>query len=206
MTQVNLLPPELRQRAAVRRTTSLVILGGVVVLAVIGFFYFLATMSLSRAKDDLRAQQATNARLQSQISELQQFAALQAQLQAKQQLLQTVYLDEIQWSGILVDVSRIIPSDSYLTSFTGQISAVAGAAPATGTTTPLVGNITFAGQALGTDTLASWLTRLDQVKGWANAWMSSATESGAFSGIYTFNSGVDLTSDALTARGRGGQQ
>jgi Tfp pilus assembly protein PilN len=206
VTQVNLLPPELRQKAAVRRTTSLVILAGVVVLAVIGFFYFLATMSLSRAKDDLQAQQATNANLQSQIAELQKFGTLQAELKQKQQLLQTVFLDEIQWSGILTDVSRIIPSDSYLTSFTGQISAT-GTAPAAGaTTTPLVGNISFAGQALGTDTLASWLTRLDQVKGWVNAWMSSATESGAFSSIYTFNSGVDLTGDALTQRGRGGQQ
>jgi Tfp pilus assembly protein PilN len=206
VTQVNLLPPELRQRAAVRRTTSLVILAGVVVLAIVGFFYVLATMSLSRAKDDLEAQTAKNAQLQSQISELQQFATLQAELKQKEQLLQTVFLDEIQWSGVLTDVSRIIPSDSYLTSFTGQISATAGA-PATGTTTtPLVGNISFGGQALGTDTLASWLTKLEQVKGWVNAWMSSATESGAFSNIYTFNSGVDLTGDALTERGRGGQQ
>ncbi|MFB3737407.1 MAG: PilN domain-containing protein [Candidatus Velamenicoccus archaeovorus] len=204
MTQVNLLPPELRQRAAVRRTTSLVILGGVVLLAIVGFFYVLASMSLSRAEDDLAAQEATNQRLQSQISELQQFATLQAELQQKQQLLQTVFLDEIQWSGVLTDVSRIIPSDSYLTSFTGQISATTTTTP--GATTTLVGNLSFSGQALGTDTLASWLTRLDQVKGWVNAWMSSATESGAFSNVYSFTSGVDLTTDALTQRGRGGQQ
>lgn len=204
MTQVNLLPPELRQRAAVRRTTSLVILGGVVLLAIVGFFYVLASMSLSRAEDDLAAQEATNQRLQSQISELQQFATLQAELQQKQQLLQTVFLDEIQWSGVLTDVSRIIPSESYLTSFTGQISATTTTTP--GATTTLVGNLSFSGQALGTDTLASWLTRLDQVKGWVNAWMSSATESGAFSNVYSFTSGVDLTTDALTQRGRGGQQ
>ena len=204
MTSVNLLPPELIQRQVARRTTAMVIAGGVVLLLVVGFFYFVQVMNLSRTQDDLAAQQATNVALQSQVADLQQYAQLQAELAAKQQLLSEVYAGEIQWSGVLLDVSRLIPADEYLTNLTGQISA-----PTTGATgtaaASLVGSLQFTGTAQGTATLATWLTKLEQSTGWVNAWMNSATESAPYSNIYTFNSGVDLTKDALTPRGREGR-
>ena len=76
------------------------------------------------------------------------------------------------------------------------------ATPTTGGAT-LIGNITFTGVVRETDPLATWLTRLDQVDGWVNAWMTSATEQEPFSRVYTFNSGLDLSLDAATRRGRG---
>jgi Tfp pilus assembly protein PilN len=202
MTQVNLLPPELRAREATRRQTSLVVLVGLVVLGLIGAFYFLQVMSLSHAQDDLAAQEAVNAQLQAQVRDLQQFAELQNQLAAKQQLLATVFTDEVSWSGVLVDVSRIIPSDGYLTSLTGSITGPTATAPSSGPT--LIGSMSFAGVIRQTDPLATWLSRLDQVNGWVNAWLSSATESAPFSKVYTFDSGIDLTANAVTKRGRGG--
>jgi hypothetical protein len=54
----------------------------------------------------------------------------------------------------------------------------------------------------GADTLAAWLTRLEQVRGWVNAWANSASESGPFTRVYTFQSGVDLSKDVVTKRGR----
>ena len=64
------------------------------------------------------------------------------------------------------------------------------------------------GEAAGEDTLASWITRLEQVKGWVNPWITSYTADGtANEGTETkfiYNSGVDLTADALTKRGREG--
>jgi Tfp pilus assembly protein PilN len=203
VTQVNLLPPELRQRQATRRTTSLVALVGVAALAAIGFFYFLQTMNLSSAKDELAAQQATNAAIQGEVAKLQKFAELQAELESKKQLVGTALANEVSWSGVLLDVSRVIPGDEALTQLTGQITATgAGAAP---TAAGLVGSISFTGTAKEIDTLSSWLTRLETVKGWVNSWASTASETGEFSRIYTFTSGIDLTTDALTRRGRGGQ-
>jgi hypothetical protein len=43
------------------------------------------------------------------------------------------------------------------------------------------------------------------VKGWVNPWTNSASESGPFTRIYQFQSGVDLSSDVVTKRGRGDQ-
>jgi len=55
VSQVNLLPSELRAREATRRLTSVVVIVGVIVLGLVGLFYFFQVMNLSRARDDLAA-------------------------------------------------------------------------------------------------------------------------------------------------------
>lgn len=207
MSQVNLLPPELRQRLAIRRTTSLVVAVALGVLALIGVFYFLQLQRLADAEDELAAQQDRNAELQSEIAGLQQFAALQAELAAKQELLSTIFVNEVSWSGALLDVSRVIPDASYLTNLTGQVTATLEgevAEPTGGTPdTTLIGNMTFQGVAQEVDTIATWITQLELVQGWVNAWVTSAQEDAPFSNIYTFSNGLDLTQEAATARGQG---
>jgi Tfp pilus assembly protein PilN len=205
VNQVNLLPPELRQRQAVRRTTSLVVAGGLGLIAIIGIFYFLQSQRLADVQDQLVAQEAGNADLQARIVELQSFADLQSELAAKQQLLSTLFLNEVSWSSALLDVSRVIPDASYLVNMTGQVQGTGTAAdptapPAIG---GLIGNMTFSGVAQETETIATWLVRLEQVDGWVNAWVTSAQENAPFSRIYTFASGLDLTLDAATERGQG---
>lgn len=206
MSQVNLLPPEIRERQAIRRRTSLVAGAGVVVLALIGAFYVTQTMTLSSVKGELAEQQQANAQLRSQIAELQPFADLQATLADREELVQTLYANEVSWASVLLDVSRVIPDESYLTQLTGQITAPTGTvigAPEDGTEAGLIGNVTFSGVARETRTIASWLTRLEQVRGWVNAWVNNAAENAPYSRIYTFDGGIDLTIDAATPRGRG---
>jgi len=208
VSQVNLLPQEIRQKQALRRLTTLVAGLGAAVIALMVVFYFFQGMRLSDAKDELTQQQQANAQLQSQIAELQPFAALQTELATKQQLVDTLYLNEISWASVLLDVSRVIPDQSYLTSLTGQITAPTGSqigatAPVPGVVTSLIGNVSFSGVALETETIASWLTRLEQVRGWVNPWVNNAAENGEFSRIYAFDGGLDLTLDAATPRGRG---
>jgi Tfp pilus assembly protein PilN len=205
---VNLLPPELRERQAVRRTTSLVVVAGLAALALIGILYLFQILRLSQVRTDLEAQQSTNARLVRQIASLREFAALQAEHAAKEALIDVILVNEVSWSSALLDVSRMIPEASYLTNLTGQIEApVAGevvAVPTGGTPeTTLVGNMTFAGVANQTETITTWITRLEEVQGWVNAWVNSAEEDAPGSRIYTFSNGLDLTQEAVTERGQG---
>ena len=199
MSQVNLLPPEIRQRAQTRKLTLMVIGAGLVALVLVGFFFVLQSANLARVQDDLAAQQARNAALDKQIAGLQEFAALQTEAQAKQALLQAAFANEVSFSGVLLDLSRVIPSDASLTTFSSQV-----APPSTDVTTsiPLIGTMTAAGQAQGADSLASWITRLESVKGWVNPWITTFAEVGASSDTFTFNSGADLTEDVLTDRAR----
>jgi len=205
VNQVNLLPPELRQRQAVRRTTSIVVAGGLGLIALVGGFFFLQSQRLADVQDELAAQEGRNAGLQARIVELQSFADLEAELDAKQRLVTTLFLNEVSWSSALLDVSRVIPDASYLLNMSGQVQGTGTAAdptapPAIG---GLIGNMTFSGVAQETETIATWLVRLEQVDGWVNAWVSSAQESAPFSQIYTFASGLDLTLEAATDRGQG---
>jgi Tfp pilus assembly protein PilN len=208
VSQVNLLPSELRERQAIRRTTSLVVAAGLAVLALIGIFYFFQVQRLSQVQSDLEAQQSRNAQLETQIFSLQEFADLQAELASKEALVGEIFVNEVSWSSALLDVSRVIPDASYLTNLTGQITpTVVGevaTAPTGGTPeTTLIGNMTFAGVANQTETIATWITRLEEVQGWVNAWVNSAQEDAPFSRIYTFSNGLDLTQEAATARGQG---
>jgi Tfp pilus assembly protein PilN len=213
VSQVNLLPPEIRQRQATRRLTSVIVALGIGVLALIGVFYFMQTQNLSDVQSELEAQEARNAELTTEIDSLQQYATLQAELAAKEALVASLYVNEVSWSSALLDVSRVIPDASYLTNLTGQITASTSTVPGEVPTTPtggtpdttLIGNMTFAGVADETETIASWLTRLEQVQGWVNAWVSSAQENQAFSRIYTFSNGIDLTQEAATERGQGSE-
>lgn len=205
MSHVNLLPPEIRQKAKVRQRTAVVAVIGVGVLLLIFAFYLLQAMELSRVQEDLAAQEQTNGGLQTEIAALSDFGELQAELQEKQDLVDAVYANEISWSGVMRDVSSVIPDDAVLLTFTGA-SNVAVAADTAVTTTPTegpVGTLTFSGTAAGTESLALWLSRQAEVRGWENPFMSTFTESETRSRIYDFSSTVDLFPEAITKRGRG---
>lgn len=201
MSQVNLLPPELAARQKTRRLTSLIVVGGVAVLALMLGFWFLQSQKVLDVNDRIAAQNTRNARLQAQIGQLQEFQALQTEAAAQQQLLGKAYTGEVSFSRMLLDISRVIPSDAYLTSFDATLAAPAA------TTTPgapsFVGSFTAEGESAGLESLASWLTRLESVTGWVNPWMTTAAETNERSGFYTFSSGADLSGEALTDRGAG---
>jgi Tfp pilus assembly protein PilN len=183
--------------------------GGLLVLLLL--FYFIQLGRLGAAQDDLEAQESQNAQTQQQIDELQPYADLEQELADRQALVAQLYLNEVSWSGALLDISRVIPDPSVLSNMSGSLTAtstdpnvpapvgVSGAVPSS-----LIGSMTFSGVAAGSETISQWLTRLEQVEGWVNPYLSSATENGERSRIYQFTSGVDLTIDAATERGRGG--
>lgn len=212
MSQVNLLPPEIRERQKVRQRTVLAgIIGAAVVLLVLAF-YFLQSFNLSKANEDLEAQEQQNAQLAAQVSELQEFGDLQAELAEKKELVSQVFEGEIAWSGVLVDVSRIMPQEAVLNNLTATqtvggatVEGEAAPAPVVGAAPPgeLVGNMDFDVTASGIGTVPDFLSSLADVQGWANPYTTSLTETAPRSNIYTFQATVDLTKDVLTERGRG---
>jgi len=206
VSQVNLLPPDIVQAQAYRRRTSVVIGAGALALVLVFSFFLLQNGKLGDVNDEIEAQNATNASIQAGIAEKQKFADLQAEAQARQQLLSAAYAGEVSFSALLMDFSRVIPSDAYVDSLALQIadaSAPVDPAAATGVVTNLVGTISGSGQAVSIDTLSVFLTRLEQVKGWVNPWMSTVSRNDTVNG-YDYSLSVDLTDDVVTERGKGG--
>lgn len=201
MSQVNLLPPEILERQKWRRLTLMVLAGGAVVIGLVFVFYLLQARTLGGVRDDIDAQRATNEGLRGEIAELQRFEDLQVLAQAKQQLITSAFAGEVSLSGMLMDVSRVIPSEAALNSLAIAITPVSpDAVPVEGAPT-FVGTITTSGEGDGIDTLSTWLTRLEQVEGWVNPWMSSISRRGEGETVFTFSSGVDLTVEVVTERG-----
>ena len=69
--------------------------------------------------------------------------------------------------------------------------------------TTLIGNMTFAGVASQTETIATWITRLEEVQGWVNSWVNSAQENARSPGSTPSPTGSTSTQEAATARGQG---
>jgi Tfp pilus assembly protein PilN len=204
MSQVNLLPPDILQGQRYRRLTLTVLAAGAIILALIVAFFLVQVGRLGSVNGDIAAKKQSNAQLQSQIDSLQKYEDLQVQAQQAQSQLDAAYAGEVSFSGMLMDLSRVIPSDAYLSTFSATIS---GPQPATGgtttTTTPLIGTMTTGGEAIGFDSLSIWLTRLELVQGWVNPWMPTIAKDPAVPNAYTFTTSVDLTQDVETPRGRG---
>ena len=204
MSQVNLLPPDILQGQRYRRLTLTVLLAGAIILALIVVFFLVQVGRLGSVNSDVTAKKQSNAQLQSQIDSLQKYDDLQVQAQQAQSELNAAYAGEVSFSGMLMDLSRVIPSDAYLDTFTATITGPPVATTGgTTTTTPLIGTMTTGGEAIGFDSLSIWLTRLELVNGWVNPWMPTIAADTSVPNAYTFTTSVDLTQDVETPRGRG---
>lgn len=195
MSQVNLLPPEILQRQKVQRLSFLVIGAAAAAIVLIFLFYLFQVNRLSSVDAAIGRQNLTNAAIQSRIANLQQYATLQLEAQRKQEELNQAYAYEVSFSQMLQDVSRVIPTDEYLTSLSFQVTPPTG--PTAGS--QFVGNMTAGGNAASVQTISSWLNRLGTVKGWENPWVTTITKA---TNQYAFSSGVDLSQAVLTARGQ----
>lgn len=149
MRQINLLPPELAERRRARRLTRMLALGGLGLAVVLALVYTAQLTRLSTERGRLETERTENARLRQQVAQLSQFARLRADLEAKQRLLSTLTVNEVRWSVVLSDISRVIPANAWLTSLTGTVQIATGTAPqpqATGG--PGIGTIQFSGCTL----------------------------------------------------------
>jgi Tfp pilus assembly protein PilN len=119
--RVNLLPPEIRARQIVRRQAILVgVVGGLILMALGGFFV-LQQLRLNAVRDQVAVQELRNQQLRQEIAELQRFDELQREADESRTLLATLMADEVLWSGVLRDISLVIPGEAWLTGLTGAV-------------------------------------------------------------------------------------
>jgi Tfp pilus assembly protein PilN len=206
MTQVNLLPTGVREKQKSRTVTAAVVAAGLGVVALLGFVYVLQNARLTSAQHKLEAQQTVNGKLQTQIAGLQEFATLKSQVAAGEALVQTLQSQEVLWSGVLRDVSMVIPNQAWLSSMTASINTASTASQVAGSGSAAaigpVATIQFQGYAFTHVVVAQWLTRVAQVNGWVNAWLTSSDKSATGTDQVQWTGTIDLTPDATSNGGK----
>jgi type IV pilus assembly protein PilN len=203
MRQINLLPPEIAQRRRVREITLMIGAAGLALVGLLVVILLVQTARVAGERGKLRDVKRQNAQLQAKVNELEIVAQNQAELANKQKLLATLTQNEVRWSVILNNISIRIPSDVWLTSFSGAVSAPAG--PAAATTS--FGTISLAGTTFTHLDVAKWLSRLEGINEWAFPYLTLSSKAGSDeTGQVTvnFNSTVELSSGALRRNQQGG--
>lgn len=203
--RINLLPPEILERQRYRRRTVLVGVAGAFVILVLIGVYLLQAQRLAGVQDDLDAQLAINAQLQQEIGDLQEFAELEAELAANRELLAQLLVNEVRWSGVLRDISLVIPGEAWLTGLNGTVvTPGAEEVPTEELETGLIGQIALDGFAFDHRVVALWLSRLEEIEGLVNPWLSTSerTQIGE-TDVVQFNSSVDISEAAAVVRDGG---
>ena len=202
--RINLLPPEVLERQRTRRRAVMVFTGGIIVLLVLAGFYLVQVFTLQGVEEDIETQQTINAQLGAQIAELQDIAALEAEIERTRLVLSGLLADRVLWSGILRDVSLVIPGEVWLNGISAQLGLTTAedtGAPVVDST-GVVGQISFNGFAFDHRDVALWLSRLEDVRGFINPWLSTSSKTtvGTQDAV-TFTSSVDLSEQAVARRG-----
>ncbi len=224
--RIDLLPRKLVEERLVRRQRTGIGAGFLVLLAALGVWYVLETQQLSDAQAAADQERATATNLRAQRAQLQPLADLESQIDAADRLRATVYRNEIRFSGVMRDISAIVPDDVWLTSMAVAFNDTASAsatgdgpppAPAGGgaaATTPgspgagsPVASITFAGAGLEHVDVGGFLRALARgpKKGGQQVYLNpyfTTSQKGDEEGQPTvsFTATVDLSSAAYSGR------
>jgi hypothetical protein len=145
--RIDLLPRQLVEQRLVRRQRTGIGAAFLVLLAVLGIWYVLETRALHDAQAEADREQATASGLRAQRAQLQPLADLEAQIAATEQLRASVYRNEIRFSGVMRDISAIVPDDVWLTSMAVAFTDVANVSQAATGTAASTGNTATNGGA-----------------------------------------------------------
>ena len=154
MTRINLLPPEIKEKAERPRLAPWFILMGVVTIVVIVGLFFLFSTQRSSKEDTLKEKEQELQDLQKQTKPIEKYEQQQSELRSMKQLLEAANGGRVAWAQMLNDLAMYVPEGLatasnprapaiWLTSLTidaEPLEAVTGGLAPTGgggTTTPI---------------------------------------------------------------------
>jgi Tfp pilus assembly protein PilN len=204
---VNLLPPEIFEKRQLQRAQ--LGLGVVVLVALVGvgLVYVSGGSAVTDAKSRLQTAQTTQTDLQTQLSKLNYVTAEANQAQQAQAMLTQATASTIPFSTYLADLSLLTPKNVWFTAVTLTNSVPAGTIADPASAPATVGSVSFSGQALAHNDVATWLDKAATEVGFSDPYFTASTETlipgtGTAAGTtpktwVTFSSSVNLTSAAL---------
>lgn len=212
MRRIDLLPSVYEERRRQRRNVLSIVLAGVLILLLLVGWWFYLGLQIGDAEDELAEVQSRNAVLEQQIAELQRFAELAAEVEAKRTALQTVFAGDVDWPALLTEIAMVVPGEVWLTTMTASAGQTEGATPVGTETAPVriaarepFGRIAFTGNSLSMPGVARWMIRLETVREFFAVYLNNAAASGGETGVelVTFDSTLELSNRAASRRFQG---
>lgn len=109
MTRINLLPPEVREKAERPHLAPWFVLMGVVVIVVIAGLFFLYSSQKSGKEDTLKQKKQELGDLQKETKGIEVFDAQQKELKAFEQLYDKANSGRVAWAQMLNDLAMYVP-------------------------------------------------------------------------------------------------
>ena len=133
--RVNLLPREIAERARTRRTASWTVGAVAVFAALLGLLYLAKLGDVNAAREVRDATQQVVTERQAELASLEEFAELDRQVTARNQLLSAAMATEVSWARIFNDLALTFPGSGSLLSLQAavegaEVAGETGAAPA----------------------------------------------------------------------------
>jgi Tfp pilus assembly protein PilN len=218
--RANLLPPEMAERAALRRLTAGMVAAVVAAGGIVGGLYVSAEGGKAPAQAALADAQAQHAVLAGQQATLAPSQVAHAQALSAKKSLQAAMGSEVLWSDQLntlrshltdgVRLSSLAISESAVTAGSTGAAAVtlpvarAGSTPTTTTTTPVAANdiatATLSGVAVSNYAVANWMVALSKLPGWDHIFLTGTIADAAHPGMVTYSITANLTDTVLSHR------
>ena len=208
MRRIELLPETYQAQRRQRRTVSLIISAGVVLLALLLGYWLVLGVRIASAENDLDRVTAQNADLQTEIASLQRYADLETEVNEKKASLTTVMQGDVDWPAVLTEVGMVVPGEIWMTNLTASAGQTEGAT-AVGTETAPVrvngeqpfGRVQFQGNSLTMPGVGKWLLRLATVKEFQALWLNDATEQVmGTTNVVHFDNTLELSDEAASGR------
>jgi Tfp pilus assembly protein PilN len=226
--RANLLPPEIAQRAALRRTQAVLAAAVLACGGIVGAMYVTADNGRAPARAALAEAQTEQSSLAAQQGVLAPSqVAHQKVLSARQSLVDAMG-SEVLWSAQLDALRSQLPAGVRLSSLAitpavatagstptavqlpaapagSSAASTTGGAATTATASSAIAAVTMTGVAVDLDAVAGWLDQLAGLPGWSDIYLSS-TSASAGARTVTYSITASVTDKALSHRYTNGSQ
>ena len=153
--------------------------------------------AINDAQATLRAERATAAELQGEVSSLRRFGQLEDTVTRSRTMLATALEGDVSWSVFLTDLSAQMPDDSWVTSL--ALAVKPGDTPIGEISLGTVSYQGFVGTFPG---LAGWLSVMDELESQRFVYLSNGNRGGGESGsnVVSFSANAHVTEALLSGR------
>jgi Tfp pilus assembly protein PilN len=185
MTRIDLIPPELVEKHKAKRIMSYIAMGSGVIFVVLIIVYLATLGQVILASSRVKQIKAEDQRVQAYVTNLKPYNARKTVLDDRTKIVQTILTSQVLWSGVLNDISMVVPNDVWLKTVKMDITQYVNPKSGTGKTAADTPPITITGDAADHAAVARWLVHLGEINSFRSVWLDYATEQQITTGSVT---------------------